>query len=118
MLMKISVRDLQNYIIKPSDNGGLDIVVDSVTQTILISDKTLRSFILPQVRKITFRLHQIYGCELFIIPKCMQLDLNIFRKRLVKYLKQNFFSRHTPNRQVPYFRGRFCPIFIQENVSY
>ena len=29
--MEISVRNLNNDMIKPSDNGGLDIVVDSAT---------------------------------------------------------------------------------------
>ena len=45
--MDNSVRDIQNDTIKPSDNGGLDSVVDSVTNKVLISDTKLRSFIPP-----------------------------------------------------------------------
>ena len=78
MLMKISVRCLHNYMIKPSKNDGLVSVVDSVTQKLLIIDKTLRLFIPPQVRKMTPKLRHICGCELYIISKYMQIDLNIF----------------------------------------
>ena len=49
MLMNISVSDLHNDMIKPSEIGELVSVVDSVTQTVLISDTTLRLFIPPQV---------------------------------------------------------------------
>ena len=62
MLMDIYVRDLQNDMIKPFDNGGLESLVDSVTHKVLISDTTLRSFIPPQVRKMTPKLCQICGC--------------------------------------------------------
>ena len=40
--MEVSVRDLQNDMIKPSYNGGLVSLVDSVTHKELISDTTLR----------------------------------------------------------------------------
>ena len=62
--MEISVRDLQNDMIKPYENGGLASVVDSLTQKVLISDTTLRSFIPPQVRKTTDKLRHICGCKL------------------------------------------------------
>ena len=68
-LMEISIIDLHNNMIKPYDNGGLESVFDSVPQKALISDTTLRSFIPPQVRKMTPKLYHICGCELFIIPK-------------------------------------------------
>ena len=42
MLMYISVRYLQNYMIKTSANDGLESVVDYVTQKVLIPDTTLR----------------------------------------------------------------------------
>ena len=41
MLFDISVRDINNDMIKPSDNGGLESVADSVTHKELISDTTL-----------------------------------------------------------------------------
>ena len=72
---------LQNDKIKPYGNGRLENVVDSVTQKVPISDATLRSFIPPQVWKITPRLRQICGCELCMIPKGINIDLNIFRKK-------------------------------------
>ena len=62
--MDISVRDIQNDMIKPPDNGMLESVVNSVTHKVLISDTTLRSFIPPQVLKMTLKLHQICGCKL------------------------------------------------------
>ena len=64
MLMDIYVRYIQNYIIKPSDNGGLESAVYSMAYKVLISDTTLRLFIPPQVRKMTPRSRHIYGCEL------------------------------------------------------
>ena len=69
ILMKTYIRDLQNDIIKPSENDGLVGVVDSGTDKVLISDTTFKSFIPPQDRKITTKLSQICGCELCIIPK-------------------------------------------------
>ena len=56
MLMDISIRDLHNDMIKPSENVDLDIVVDSATQKFLISGTTLRFFIPPIVRKMTPKL--------------------------------------------------------------
>ena len=93
--MDIYVRDLHNDTIKPSKNSGLESVVDSATHKVLISDKTLRLFIPPQVRKITPKSCQICGCELFIIPKDIQIDLNIPRTNLVTHLKHNYVGRHT-----------------------
>ena len=62
--MDISVSDLHNDMIKQYKNGGLESVVDSVTQKVMVSDTTLRSFITPQVRKMTTKLRQICGCGL------------------------------------------------------
>ena len=59
MLMEISVRDIHNDMIKPPDIGGLASLVDSVTQQVMISYKKLRSFIPPQVRKMTPKSCQI-----------------------------------------------------------
>ena len=54
-------------------------------------------FIPPHVRKMTPKLLQICGCEIFIIPKDMWIDLNIFRERLVTDLQHNSIRRHTRN---------------------
>ena len=40
--MDISVMDIHNDMIKPSNNGGLESVVDYITHKLLISDKTSR----------------------------------------------------------------------------
>ena len=55
-VMDISVKDLHNDVIKPFNNGELARVVDSVTHKVLIIDTTLRSFIPPQVCKVTPKL--------------------------------------------------------------
>ena len=67
--MEISVRDLHNDTIKVIENGGLESLIDYVTHRVLISDTLLRSFIPPQLCKITPKLCHICGCELYIIPK-------------------------------------------------
>ena len=67
--MSIFVRDLQNDMIKPSENGGLEIWVDSVTQKVLISHTTLSSCIQPHLGQMNPKLRQICGCEISIIPK-------------------------------------------------
>ena len=54
-------------------------------------------FIPPQVSKMTPKLRQICGCEICIIPKDMQIYLNIFRTILVTYLQQKYVGRHTRN---------------------
>ena len=43
------------------------------------------------------KLRKICGYEIFIITKDMNIDLNIFRTRLVTYLQQNYVGRHTCN---------------------
>ena len=96
-LMEISIRDIKNDTTKPSEDGGLESVGDYVTQKVPINGTTLRSFIPPQVRKITPRLRQICGCELFIITKDMQIDLNIFRTRLVTDLHYKSVGIHKHN---------------------
>ena len=99
-LMEISIIDLHNNMIKPYDNGGLESVFDSVPQKALISDTTLRSFIPPQVRKMTHRLCQICGCELCIIPKDMQIDLDFVQPKMSPTL--SFFGMY----QKPFIYGR------------
>ena len=86
MLTDIYIRDLHNDIRKPFYNGGLENVFDSVTHKFLISDTALRSIIPPKVSKMTPRLCQIFGCDIFIIPKDMWIDLNIFRTNPVYYI--------------------------------
>ena len=62
--MDISVKNIQNNMIKPYENGGLESLVDYVAHKLLISDTTLSSFIPPQVYKTTPKLCQICGCEI------------------------------------------------------
>ena len=57
--MDIYVRDIHNDMIKPYHNGGLESVVDSVTNKFLIIDTELRLFIPPQVCKMAPKLYQI-----------------------------------------------------------
>ena len=40
--MHITVKNLHSYMIKSSENSGLEGVVDSVIRKVLISDTTLR----------------------------------------------------------------------------
>ena len=95
--MDIYVRGIQNHMIKPSDNGGLESVVDSVKHKVLISDTSLRLFIPPQVWKMTPILHQICGGGIYIIPKDIHIYLNRLRTRLVTYLQHNSSGRLTWN---------------------
>ena len=80
--MEISARDLHNDMIKQFEIGGLDSVVNSDIQKVLISDTTSRLFIPPQFHKMTTRLCHICGCEFFITPKNMRINLNQFREIL------------------------------------
>ena len=96
--LNISVMDRHNDMIKSSENGGLPSVDNSVAQKIIIGDTTLRSFIPPQVRKMTPKLFQIRRCELCIIPKDTRINLNRFRTRLITYLHHKSVRGHTRNR--------------------
>ena len=69
MLMNIYVRYIHNDIINPFENCGLEIVFDSVTHKVLISDTKLGPFILPQVFKMNPKFRQVCRCEICIIPK-------------------------------------------------
>ena len=123
--MGISVRYLHNYMIKPSDNGGLASVVYSVTQKLLIIDTTLRLFIIQKVRKMTPKLRQICGCELCIITNYVYIDLNIFRRILVKYLQQKYVERHIFNslfstKIAAYYKDKVLPDseFLHATIKY
>ena len=72
-------------------------VVDSVTHKVMISDTTLRSFIPPQVCKMTPKLRQICGFDICTIHKGINIDLNIFKTILVTNLQQKSVGRHTRN---------------------
>ena len=80
---------------KTYDNGELYSIGDSSTHTVLISDTTLWSFIPPQVRKMTPKLHNICGCKLFFIPKNINIDLNGSRTIILTYLQHKLVRRHT-----------------------
>ena len=95
--MEISVRDLHNDTIKVIKNSGLKSLIDYVTHILLISDTLLRSFIPPQVCKITPKLCHICGCELCVIPKDVKIDLNRYRRRLVTVLQKKSVGIHTDN---------------------
>ena len=97
MFMEISVQDIHNDMIKPSENDELASVFDSVTQKVLISYTTLRPFIPPLGYKMTPRLCQICACDLCIITKDMHIDLNRFRRSFVIDLQQKSVVRHTYN---------------------
>ena len=97
MLMDLSVRNLHTDMIKPAYNGGFSSVVDSVTHIVLISDTTLRSFVSPQVLKMTPKLHQICGCKIFVIPKDMHINLNRLRTILVTDLHHESVGRYKSN---------------------
>ena len=84
-------------MIKPSDNVGLDSVVDSVTRKFLIIDTTLRPCKPPKFCKMTPKLRQICGCNLFVITKDMQIDLNRYITKLVSDLQQKSVRRNTHN---------------------
>ena len=91
--MEISVRGLQNDITKPSINGGMTSLVDIVTHKLLKSDRTIRLFIPPQIRKMTPKLRHIYGCDICIVPEDTHIDLNIFITRPVTYLQKKSAGR-------------------------
>ena len=95
--MEISVRYLHNDMIKLYDNGELESIADSVTNKSLIRDTSLRSFISPQDRKMTLRLHHICGCRLCIILRDTKIDFKIFRTKIVKDLQHKSVGRHTRN---------------------
>ena len=111
-LMDISVRGIHNDMIKTYYNGGLESVVDSVTQKVMRSDEILRSFI-P-----TPKLRYICGCNVCIIPKDVHIDLNIFRTNLVIGLQQRYIRRYTRNSSYSTKRSSRCEenIFQMVNV--
>ena len=89
-------------------------VIDSMTQKVMISDAKLRLFIPPQVWKMTSKLHQICGCEIYIIPKYMKIYLNRSRTRIVTDLQQKYVGRHTYNSlflttRDAYYKDRVFP---------
>ena len=73
-------------MVKPYENSALKTIVYSVMQKSLIIDTSLRSFIPPQVWKITPRLRQICVYDLCRTPMDIQIYLNKLIKKLVIYL--------------------------------
>ena len=96
-----------------------------MTQSVLISDTSLRLFIPPQVHKMTPKLSRICGCNLCTITKDMQIDLNRFRTDLLIDLKHKYIGRHILNssfsttRAAQYKDKVFTEVeFLYANIKY
>ena len=103
----------------------LESVLYSVTQKVLISDTTLRLFILTQVRKMTSILRQICECEICIITKDIQIDLIRSRTKIITFLQHKSVERYKFN--IPYstisaarYKEKVFPYgeILHDNIKY
>ena len=69
-LLQVSVRELHNSMVSPSEEGGLKEARDA-DNTIIISDSTLIKILPPQLNKMTYRYKFVCGCERWISANIM-----------------------------------------------
>ena len=74
LLLQTSVRELHNDLIKSKNLGGLTSVYNNKKR--LVSDTALRYLMPRQVKKITSRYKQMFGCAICIHCKQLQSTLN------------------------------------------
>ena len=74
ILLQASVRELYNSLVSYHNDGGIKDTRDE-DGNIIISDSTLRSLLLPQLKQISARYKIIYGCECYISSKSIHSSL-------------------------------------------
>ena len=68
LLLKVSVRELNNNIVSDTNDGGIkDARYED--DNIIISDSTLHSLLPPELKKISAQYKVIWGCECCIYAK-------------------------------------------------
>ena len=96
-LRQISIRELHNDLTSETEVGLPD-VYDS-NKNLLVSDTCFRSLIPPNVKYMSSTYKQNCGCEICIMSKSYQNDLNQYRLSYIQRLRnvdknQSYLYRH------------------------
>ena len=83
LLLQLSVRELHNILVSDPHDGGLKYARDE-DGNIIISDSTLRSLLLPQLKQMSARYKLLGGCECCISAKSIHLSFLSWRDRYLK----------------------------------
>ena len=91
----MSVREIHNSMVSPPEEGILKETI-YVDNNITISDYTLQSIILPQLKKIYSRYKVICGCECCISDKSIHSSLlswcDFYLRRIIKVYQGDFLG--------------------------
>ena len=67
-LLQVSVRELNNIMLSPQEEGGIKYEIDT-DNNIFISDSMLHNIIPTQIKKMTAQYKVVCGCECYISEK-------------------------------------------------
>ena len=91
LIREISIREPHNYLVSKSSLGVPEVYDDK--GKVLISDTAFRSLIPPNIKKMSNKYKQMCGCEICIMAKSHQLDLNAYRLSLLRRLEKSGIDR-------------------------
>ena len=98
LLLSCSVREVHNDLITDVNDDFLKDVWNE--NNLLVSETGLRCFLPDQLKKFPPLYNQMCGCECCIIIKKLQLTLNSWRKRQIKFTctrsSNEYFSIFSP----------------------
>ena len=97
MLLKESVRELQDILVSDTNDGGMKDARDEDGK-IIISDSTLRSLLPQQLKQMSARYKVMWGCKCYISAKSIHSSLLSWSDRYLKKLMdkiQNAQSRRS-----------------------
>ena len=84
---------MHNYLISKT-NSGLKEVYEN-NDKVLISDTALRSLIPPNIKKMSDKYKEMCGCEICIMAKSHQSDLNAYRLYMLKRMQKSKVDTNT-----------------------
>ena len=94
--LRVSFRELNNIIVSDTNYGGLKDARDK-ENNIIISDSTLSSLLLPQLKKISAWYKVKCGCEYCLYAKSIHSSLLSWRDWYLEKLK--YQSQNSQNRR-------------------
>ena len=86
LLRQVSIRELHNDLVSRGNKGLPELWNNN--NNLLVSDTSFRSLIPPHIKYMTTKYKQMCGCEIFVMIKNLQNDLNQYRLSTIHRLEK------------------------------
>ena len=91
LLRQVSISELHNDLVSKGKTG-LPEVWDK-NDNLLVSDTSFRSLIPPHIKYMTTKYKQMCGCEICVMIKSLQNDLNQYRLSTIHRLEKTCIDK-------------------------